>query len=172
MTVNSVVNAKLSSDQKETMILHGNTLIEILPLSDLYTVYKDHYRLTVFVHKVRECVVCGREGVLLLKTKDKGGKLHVDLYTDDFVLMTVDHIIPKKIGKELMLAKQQIEDLSNKQPMCNPCNNKKSDKEISIEELKLKILQNGYPYKHKGVEIIRQLVHNEGIFSRNLEGII
>jgi hypothetical protein len=152
--------------------LNGKTLIEILPLKDLYTVYKDHHRLTVFANKGRKCVICDREGVLLLVREDKGDELHVDLYTDDFVLMTVDHIVPKKIARQMGWTFEQIEDLLNKQPMCDPCNGKKSDKLITNEQFKERRLKNGYPQKIKGVEIIRQLVHNEGIFSKSLEGVI
>lgn len=154
------------------MVLNGKTLIEILPLSDLYTVYKDHRRLTVFVHKGRKCVICDREGTLLLTTIESTGSKHVDLYTDDFVLMTVDHIVPKKVGKEIGWTLKQIEDILNKQPMCDPCNNKKGCKPISNEEHRERRLKHGRPRAFAGTEVIRQLVHNEGIFNKNLEGVI
>lgn len=154
------------------MKLNGRTLIEILPLSDLYSVYKTHDRLTVFVNKGRECVICNREGTLLLVTVEETGHRHVDLYTDDFVLITVDHIVPRKIGKEIGWARQQIESLLNKQPMCDPCNNKKGSKNLTNNEFKERRLKHGYPRKISGVEIIRQLVYNDGIFNKNLEGVI
>lgn len=153
------------------MILNGKTLIEILPLSDLYTVYQEHHRLTVFVNKGRGCVVCGREGVLLLKTQEiKGNGIHVDLYTDDFVLMTVDHIVPKKIGKQLGWTKEQIESLLNKQPMCDPCNNHKGHQNVTAEEQRG--LLTVEPKRRTGCEIIRELVFNEGIFNKSLEGVV
>lgn len=145
------------------MILNGNTLTEILPLSDLYTVYHEHHRLTVFVHKGRKCVNCDREGVLLLVTEGRGG-IHVDLYTDDFVLMTVDHIVPKKVGRQIGWTKEQIEDLLNKQPMCGPCNWHKGHKLTQERREK--------PPRINGSEVIRQLVFNEGIFNRELEGVV
>lgn len=156
------------------MILNGNTLVEILPLKELYTVYQDHHRLTVFVQKGRRCVICGREGTLLLATQEihgKRNKLHVDLYTDDFILMTVDHIVPKTIGHKMGWTRAQIEDILNKQPMCDPCNNKKGGKPVTNEEFKERRLRYGYPQSIAGIEIIRQLVDNENIFSKNLEGI-
>lgn len=151
------------------MILNGNTLIEILPLKDMYTTYKTHRRLTVFVNKGCECVVCGRTGVLLLKTLDKAGGKHVDLYTDDFILMTVDHIVPKKNARQMGWKKSQIEDLLNKQTMCSPCNNYKGHKDITIEEQRS--LLTSKPQRKTGDEIIRELVFNEGIFNRSLQGV-
>ena len=145
------------------MVLNGNKLIEVLPLRDLYNVYQWHDRLTVFVNKGRECVGCGRVGVLLLVTQDKGGRRHVDLYTDDFVLMTVDHIIPKAEARKMGWGKLAIESLDNKQCMCEPCNNKKGCKYIGF-------VKKETPQRYNGVEVIRQLVFNESVFSRSLEG--
>jgi 5-methylcytosine-specific restriction endonuclease McrA len=151
------------------MILNGRTLLEVLPLRDLYIEYSEHRRLEVFVHKGRECVICNREGVLLLLVEDKGGGLHVDLYTEDFVLMTVDHTVPKSIARQLGWSKAEIEDLDNRQTMCDPCNNKKGNKPLLNNELRQTRVIN--PPKHKGVEVIRQLVHNENIFNKDLKGI-
>jgi len=44
---------------------------------------------------------------------DNGG-IHIDLYTADLTLMTVDHIIPKSFGGDM--------SLDNLRPMCRPCN--------------------------------------------------
>lgn len=150
------------------MNLNGNQLIEVLPLKELYAVHQRHDRLKVFAQKGRECVICDREGVLLLVTLDKGGGRHIDLYTEDFVLITVDHIVPKKIGKMLGWTRSQREALSNKQPMCLPCNNKKGHSTESNEEFKERVVTNGYPQVRKGVEVIWQLVHNSNIFNREL----
>lgn len=105
---------------------------------------------------------------MLLVTVDKGGGKHVDLYTDDFVLMTVDHTIPKKQAREMGWTRKQIEDLTNKQPMCIACNNKKGHKLVTDEEYKEQRLRNGYPQRITGVEVIRELVYNQGIFNREL----
>lgn len=85
--------------------------------------------------------------------------------------MTVDHTVPKKIGKELGWTKEQIESLDNKEPMCDPCNNKKGCKDITNEEFKKIRLKNGYPHTLASVDVIRQLVHNNNLFNRDLEGI-
>lgn len=150
------------------MILYNRELIEILPLSDLYRVYGNHKRLEVFAHKGRECVTCDREGTLLLKTRAGDGAIHIDLYTDDFVMMTVDHITPKSIGKLLGWARRKIEDLTNKQPMCIDCNSAKGNSTISTHDFRMKRLQYGYPRKKVGKEVIRQLVGNNNIFDRSL----
>jgi 5-methylcytosine-specific restriction endonuclease McrA len=99
----------------------GYKFLEELPLTDLEK-YKEHRRLTVFYNKGLDCSNpdCERIGARLIKGLDRGGNVHVDVYTDDLVLMTVDHIIPR--------AKGGGEELENKQPMCRDCNTKKSDK--------------------------------------------
>lgn len=85
-----------------------------LPLSDLHEVYNNHRRLKVFADKGRECVRCGLVGTRLIIGEDLYGGMHVDLYTDDLIMMTVDHIHPKSKGGS--------NDLSNLDPMCGPCN--------------------------------------------------
>jgi 5-methylcytosine-specific restriction endonuclease McrA len=148
------------------MILNGRLLVEVLPLADLYTVYKSHRRLKVFVHKGRTCVRCSREGVLLLVTKEMKGKnkkqsLHVDLYTEDFVLMTVDHIVPKYVAKNAGWSKAAIERLTNKQTMCDPCNGKKGHKTLEIQKIPT-------PPKKSGFGAIWRLVENQNIFNREI----
>ena len=51
---------------------------------------------------------------------NKAGGFHVDLYTEEFELMTIDHIIPRSKGGK--------DELINLQPMCNTCNARKADK--------------------------------------------
>jgi HNH endonuclease len=107
---------------------HAFTFIEELPLEILYTQYSDHHRLETFAHHGLECVCCDLIGTRLVKTKDHGGGIHIDIYTEDWVLMTVDHTIPKSKGGP--------DVLSNKQPMCTNCNQLKGAKEISNDELR------------------------------------
>lgn len=153
-------------EYNNSMILRGQTLIEVLPLADLYQVYNEHRRLKVFVHKGRECVVCGREGVLLLKTMGRAGDIHVDLYTEDFILLTVDHTVPKAEARKLGWNTQEIEALTNKQTMCDPCNGHKGNKTITVEEQR-KNLQKS-PKLRTGPELIRAFVQNNAIFDRTL----
>ena len=146
------------------MILNGRLLVEVLPLADLYTVYREHKRLKVFVHKGRECVQCHREGVFLLITKELKGKrpqYHVDLYTKDFILMTVDHITPRYICKQAGWSRQAIERLTNKQTMCTGCNNKKGHSTRGIVEKPT-------PPLRTGLGAIWQLVNNQNVFNTEI----
>lgn len=118
---------------------YGKTIVRELPLKELHTTYKDHRRLTVFHNKGTVCICCfaGREGVrLILNTSDNGKATHVDVFTKNWVLMTVDHTISKAEAKALGWTKDEIEALSNKEPMCARCNEKKSNKSITVNELR------------------------------------
>lgn len=94
-------------------------IIKTMPLSSL-EVYKEHRRLKVFYNKGVVCVNCGLEATQLAVGKEKNGNLHVDVYTDDFYPLTVDHIIPKSKGGS--------DELVNLDPMCARCNFAKGDK--------------------------------------------
>ncbi len=150
------------------MILNHRELTTILPLKELYTRYAGHKRLKVFAEKGRKCIICDREGNILVITVGKAGDRHVDLYTDDFILMTVDHTMPKSIARKLGWTKTEIESLNNKQPMCEHCNGAKSNEVISDEEYKERRMKHWIPKRRVGVELIRQFVYNENIFDRSL----
>lgn len=152
------------------MILpHGKELIGFLPLSDLHDELSEHERLMVFHHKGTQCVACGRVGTLLALGRETGqakytrhrkshGRVHIDLYTDDFVLMTVDHTVPKSVAKQLGWSKEEIESLDNKQPMCDPCNGSKGSHLLTLEQLQERRRNTNVP--KTGVEIVRRLVPN------------
>ncbi len=121
-----------------SVLPHKRELIAFLPISDLYTEYADHERLRVFANKGLECVGCNHVGTFLIISRETSkykesrqrnsvGSVHVDVYTDDFTMMTVDHIVPRAVCKQLGWTSEQIEHLDNKQPMCYKCNSKKSD---------------------------------------------
>jgi hypothetical protein len=95
------------------------TLTEEFSINDLHTKFSNHRRLTVFAQKGCACVTCGKVGTRLIKGIDGGGRVHIDLYTDDLLPITVDHIIPKSLGG--------LNHIDNYQPMCFPCNNKKGN---------------------------------------------
>ena len=104
-------------------------IISEYPIECLYTKFKNHRRLKVFANKGVVCVKCGKVGTRLIKRRiiHKGGSFedHVDLFTDDLCLMTVDHILARADGGS--------EDLANKQPMCSKCNSKKDSIKGIIE---------------------------------------
>jgi hypothetical protein len=94
-------------------------LIEEVSIKELHTRFSTHPRLSVFAQKGCVCVNCGKVGTRLLKGVDRGGNHHWDLYTDDLLPITVDHIIPKSLGGE--------NHMDNYQPMCAPCNFRKGN---------------------------------------------
>ncbi|GAB3495449.1 hypothetical protein GCM10027341_12840 [Spirosoma knui] len=101
-------------------LLNGNRVLKELDFELLHTKYSTHRRLQVFAKKGTACVRCGVEGVHLITSVDPGGGHHVDLFTADFQLMTIDHILPRSKGGG--------NTLSNYQPMCQRCNAQKGNK--------------------------------------------
>lgn len=76
---------------------------------------------TFAVHGCK-CVRCGREGNRIVAWQDKGGGLHVDLFSGN-ILMNRDHIIPK--------SKKGGNTDWNYQTMCVKCNSSKGNNETS-----------------------------------------
>lgn len=92
-------------------------------------VFEQHRRLRVFFHKGLACVTpnCQNVGNRLIFSRDTQGGGHWDLFTDDMVLMTIDHITAKKNGGS--------NELENLQPMCRHCNTTKGHQMITLEQL-------------------------------------
>jgi len=67
-----------------------------------------------------KCVKCGIEGTHFEKCMELSGAIHLDLYTEDGSLMTIDHIKPRAKGGSK-------NSLDNMQIMCKVCNEIKSD---------------------------------------------
>ena len=97
---------------------HKYTPIVVLPLKDLEK-FKKHKRLKVFYNKGLQCVSCQTKGEYLIKTKDSVGNTHIDIYSKDFQLMTIDHIKPKSKGGTY--------HIDNLDPMCQKCNSEKGN---------------------------------------------
>jgi 5-methylcytosine-specific restriction endonuclease McrA len=69
-----------------------------------------------------KCARCARVGSTYhLEFSPSSGAYHLDLYTEDDFLMTIDHVHPRAKGGK--------DTLSNYQMMCQPCNTRKGDKE-------------------------------------------
>lgn len=118
----------------------GKHFVEEYSLAELEK-YQNHKRLKVFFHKGLQCSVpgCDRVGTRLILNRDNGGSLHVDIYTDDLVLMNVDHRIPKADGGTW--------DLDNLFPMCQPHNTKKGN--IPLDEY---LMNGGHQKNYKKVD--------------------
>ena len=93
------------------------------------TVPMGSHRYELFATKGIKCVECGIEGSYFALEKDiadSTSKYHLNLYGIDEggneVMITKDHILPKSKGGE--------NRLSNYQPMCYKCNQKKADRII------------------------------------------
>ena len=68
-----------------------------------------------------ECKICGLKAKYIVVGDDKIHKNKtLTLYGSNFVAITVDHIIPR--------SKNGPNHKSNKQCLCYPCNQQKSDK--------------------------------------------
>lgn len=121
---------------------NGNRLVRELPFREIATVYHEHRRLRVFAQKGCVCVACGCVGTKLLETEGQKGDIHIDLYTEDLVLMTIDHVIPKVKGGS--------DDMSNLVPCCSLCNWKKG-RTTDLEGLDINLNQkNLYESKSTG----------------------
>lgn len=105
--------------------LGGWIVQKVIPLDYIDSDYvKNHRRLQVFAIKGIECSVrdCPCKGAFFIERVDTNKKgepkgVHVDLYTEDFQLMTVDHHIAKSKGGN--------DTIENKFPMCAHHNTKK-----------------------------------------------
>ena len=85
-----------------------------------HDVYTTSLRYKTFIEKGYRCVCCGRTGAYYALEKaveSKKNRAHFNLYSNDGVLMTKDHILPRSKG-----GKDCIE---NMQTMCTICNSAK-----------------------------------------------
>lgn len=90
-----------------------------------FNVYRQSLRYATFYQQGTKCVCCGREGAYFKLEADRKGasastRRHFNLYTEDGILMTKDHIRPRKLGGE--------DTIDNLQPMCEICNQLKGSK--------------------------------------------
>lgn len=114
----------LSGIDVPRVLKNGYKPVRMLDMADLYTKYNTHRRLRVFANKGLKCAYCQKAGIYLIMGLDNGGGIHVDVYTDTFELMNIDHVIPKSKGGQ--------NTLKNLVPCCCKCNSKKSDNLLSV----------------------------------------
>jgi D-alanyl-D-alanine carboxypeptidase len=102
------------------LIGHHYKPIRVHNMEELLSTYLNHKRMRVFVSKGLKCAYCEKSGIYLISAVDRFGSIHIDIYTKNFELMTVDHVYPKCKGGS--------DDLSNLVPACESCNRRKGSK--------------------------------------------
>lgn len=89
-------------------------------------------RMRLFMKKGVTCVSCQRTAsVIFMDQRETDARPYPNLYIktkNDYVVMTMDHIVPKVRGGN--------NSYENLQPMCSPCNSRKSDSEADIDWLR------------------------------------
>jgi 5-methylcytosine-specific restriction endonuclease McrA len=112
-----IIKTAPATKKEKHQFLKNRIVIKELAFDKLKA-FRRHDRLKVFYHKGSKCVECGVEGTRLVWSKQhKHDGLHLDVFTTDGLLMTVDHLIPRSVGGR--------DVMSNFQPMCSICNSKK-----------------------------------------------
>lgn len=115
---------------------------------------KNHRRLRVFHLNGLKCSnpACRNIGTRLIKSVDKVGGIHWDIFTDSLILMTVDHIVSKNRGGNNYI--------KNLQPMCKFCNGLKSNLDISNEELAILYKQRLLDIRERKKELYFDLINS------------
>ena len=87
---------------------------------DGFSVHPVSLRYQTFYQKGVKCACCGIEGThFKLCGDERTNRRHFNLFTEDGMLMTKDHIIPKSKGG--------LDTVDNMQTMCERCNHDKGN---------------------------------------------
>lgn len=123
-------NCKSPNKGKNKVTKRGWTRIKTLTIEEVFADLAEkeskgqtlHRRIQVFYKKGCNCIAegCTKVGTHFALEVDNGGGYHLDLFTEEGVLMTVDHHNPLSNGGTW--------DLENLNPMCEKCNSKKGSK--------------------------------------------
>lgn len=131
-----LMSRTLDSPKTGLTIAHLDNLIWTFTenIEEVLVNFADRHRIKCFIAKGLSCVTCGITADKIILSYEPGldranlppsKGIHVDLFAGN-VMMTVDHIKPKSKGGRNVL--------SNYQPMCYPCNQRKADKYEQEEE--------------------------------------
>lgn len=128
-----LLHIKEYSFEEFLKIINDKDLLSINVDGKEYKLRKKNKEKFKFYHKGCKCVSCGRKPTkfILSKYKENSSNLvHFRIYSvedDKFILMTIDHIIPKsKNGKD---------SKDNYQLMCEECNCLKGNSELLPNEI-------------------------------------
>ena len=105
--------------------------------------YATHRRLQTFYDHGTECVYfgCSAKGTKLVQWKANDNSIHMDLFTDDDVMMTVEHVIPRSLGGK--------NHISNYLPACQRCNERRGTEYIYTDISSKKITYDRHGAKDK-----------------------
>jgi len=99
-------------------------VLECIPLNKLEYSKENSLRVNRLLHLIYKdgpvCQHCGIVGTHFKKAIHNDHRIHVDLYSDDDKLLTIDHIVPKSKGGP--------DEIENMQILCFTCNIKKGNK--------------------------------------------
>lgn len=110
-----VVNSKCGGFEKHSS---KDIMIDGLKVRTISMRYK------TFIEKGYVCAKCGRKGAyyaLEYHTPNNSKRAHFNLYSEDGMLMTKDHIVPRSKGGS--------NGIENMQTMCQLCNSVKGNSE-------------------------------------------
>lgn len=117
----------------------GETIIAEYPLDDKKVISKLRGNTRIIFHNLgRKCSnpKCNREYTKIVLLESKDGNRYYNLYDEDDVLFTLDHILPKSKGGSKR-------NMINHQTMCATCNNRKGNRvtKQTREEYRRKLLE-------------------------------
>jgi hypothetical protein len=96
----------------------------------------------------KKCVTCERY-LHYFRVEDNGSGYHLNGYSQDHVMMTRDHIVPRSSGGP--------DHIDNYQMMCSPCNKKKAS--MPMEEFVERKLKNTLPKKKAKGKVMPKQLH-------------
>lgn len=111
----------LSIEKVLPLLREEKTLVVIEHLGKKYQVkVGGKFKFKLFIKGELSCKLCGRIGTHFRIEQDHGhGRPHLDLFSEDEIPLTVDHIKP--------IAKGGEDHIDNMQILCEICNAKKGD---------------------------------------------